>query len=684
MRTLALRATSALALLLATPPALAGEFDPQGNFLFAPQALVSEGFETLVGFEPAFVDAGVPNGIEWLEPVDSADALEGSRYARVATSHNWDQAVIPVSLSAAQQSVRVRLWMRHNEINATFVVRYASSSGKRQTAALTPTGRCTSDGWVELESARVSIDGGDVSSAYLAIRGRGEIDALEVVTDGAFHEATACRRAFDPVCGSERFCAAGWCRDGAHFVPGLPPPHERDQVVDWIESRLRFAFGGHETRTKYLPLALEELAGMRHANSAWEFWNGFGTAIRKLHDWHTAASSLASSIRAPASLNLCFIEGDADLSHAIWPSDPRYRDLMIAYTGKDRTAGMKRGDRLVSIDGMHPIAWARSLITIDWGWWQADDDRTNAEFAERLRGLIPRFAESITVLHCDEATLSCSPTPETIQIASLPEDDADARELVTCDNRPAYHLTDTEVPNPETHAVNYNIFIGPLADSQPGENLWGMTWDTLWGPAFESTFLGLGKKFKDNGVRGVVLDHRAGMGGTLDAPEAMTRFVREFSKMGLGIYFRPSAGFEGPATPEEGIAIYEKYQKDLDAVYDVGGDDADTELPVALLLHRDGSASDYMPWGMKGAPKVRLFGQGPTAGAFSTLAGLSFWGSLSMQLAHGEAVSADGLGMIARGVEPDEIVAQKQSDLIRGRDTVYERALAWVRSEMKP
>jgi len=211
-----------------------------------------------------------------------------------------------------------------------------------------------------------------------------------------------------------------------------------------------------------------------------------------------------------------------------------------------------------------------------------------------------------------------------------------------------------------------------------------MTWDTLWGPAFESTFLGLGKKFKDNGVRGVILDHRAGNGGTIDAPEAITRHVREFSKMGIDIYFRPAAGYEGPATVEEGKDIFAKYEKDLSNVFDVGSDTADTQLPVALILHRDGSASDYLPWGMKGAPKVRLFGQGPTAGAFSTLLGMSFWGSFGIQLAHGEAISAEGYGMIGRGVDPDEIVAQKQSDLIRGRDTVYERALQWVRSEIKP
>jgi hypothetical protein len=34
-------------------------------------------------------------------------------------------------------------------------------------------------------------------------------------------------------------------------------------------------------------------------------------------------------------------------------------------------------------------------------------------------------------------------------------------------------------------------------------------------------------------------------------------------------------------------------------------------------------------------------------------------------------------------VVPDEIVEQKQSDLLAGKDSIHEAALAWVRSELK-
>jgi C-terminal processing protease CtpA/Prc len=102
-----------------------------------------------------------------------------------------------------------------------------------------------------------------------------------------------------------------------------------------------------------------------------------------------------------------------------------------------------------------------------------------------------------------------------------------------------------------------------------------------------------------------------------------------------------------------------------------------------MLTHRDGSASDYLPEGMKGAPKTRLFGPGPTAGAFSTFIQFSYWGGISFQLASGDTIRKDGTPLIGRGVVPDEIVEQKQSDLLAGKDSIHEAALAWVRSELK-
>ena len=143
-----------------------------------------------------------------------------------------------------------------------------------------------------------------------------------------------------------------------------------------------------------------------------------------------------------------------------------------------------------------------------------------------------------------------------------------------------------------------------------------------------------------------------------------------------------SAGYPGPESPEAGIALFDAYPEF--ALYRVGSADHDPELPVAVLLHRDGSASDYFPYGMKGSAKVRLFAPHSTAGAFSTFIQFGFSGSLSFQFATGDTISSEGAGLIGSGVHPDQVVEQRQSDLVAGKDSLHEAALAWVRDNLKP
>ncbi len=669
-----------LTLLLCPSPARAS-FDPQGNFTFDPRAPYTESFETLPSWDAS---QPAPGAIKDLYILNQTDALDGGRVGAVAPS-SWREGVsLPVHLPPSQASYRARVWTRSGWLAATLVIDYLANPAGRTIADLSATGRCTSDGWVEMISAPVSIDGADVAAASLYMLGDALIDGVEIVPDGVYQPTVACQGARDAGCGEDAVCIDGVCRTGALLVPQLPPPADRSRVVDLLRTRLQYFFGGHKTRRDNLPAALAEVDAMRKATTAWEFWHGFATAVRKLHDWHTSASGAINYIGTRRVLNACFIEGKADLSQPQWPADPHYLDLLVSHVGADRTAGLRPGDRLVAVDGMHPIAWARSLIDVSWDWWQANDDRVNAEFAERMRSLIPRHARNFSILRCDASTGTCNDTPEVIEVASLALLDEQAEALVACDNRPAYHLV--EGPDPATHMVHWDVFVSLLKDSQPGENLYGMTWDSLWGETTTPQFLKANETFKAQ-ARGVILDHRAGNGGTIDAPEAITQLVRTPLDIAIFIHDRPWADYEGATTVEEGLAIFNRYKyfDDYpDLTYSVGSNDAKLDLPVALLLHRDGSASDYLPFGMKGAPRVRIFGPQPTAGAFSSYFQLALGGSMRMSLATGDTITYEGKPLIGHGVEPDEIVLPLQSDLIHGRDTIYLRALAWLRSELEP
>lgn len=661
--------------------ASAARFDPQGNLSFESDAVFTESFETI----PSWKASDPPDGsIENLYVLRTDEALEGELVGAVDPSEYWQSVRLPVALPAVTGSYRARLWVRGGTLNAVLVARYETNASGRVLADLSETGRCTSDGWVEMQSNPVSVDGADVTEAYLSLRGKAQLDAVEIVPDGVYQPEVPCFGAFDPACGSEAVCIDEVCRPGDPLVPLLPPPAERDRVVDLLRTRVQYFFGGYVTRRDHLPAALDEIEKMRSATTAWSFWHAFATAVRKLGDWHTSASGLIGSVRSSRRLNVCFIEGDADLSHAQWPPDPRYLDVLVSHTGGDRTAGLRAGDRLVAVDGIHPIAWVRSLIDVSWDWWRADDDTVNAELVEDLRDRIPKYARTMTVIRCDPSTDTCSETPEVVDVRDLHVNASGDGDMVRCDNRPAYHLENG--PDPATHAIGYDVYTGLLVDSEPGEALYGMTWNYLLGMIHTSLFKANNEEFKQK-ARGVILDHRAGSGGTIDAPEAITELVRERMDISIFIFDRPSADYEGPATEQEGLEIFNRYKiygDYPDLTYTVGSSEPALDLPVALLLHRDGSASDYLPFGMKGAPNVRLFGPQPTAGAFSSYFQFSMPGSFSLQMASGDTISYEGKSLIGRGVEPDEIVLPLQSDLIHGRDTIYLRALAWVRSELEP
>ena len=148
------------------------------------------------------------------------------------------------------------------------------------------------------------------------------------------------------------------------------------------------------------------------------------------------------------------------------------------------SAGLKAGDRLVAVDGLHPLEWATKLVSVDWGFHVATDPDNFADYAEGLGGppwsggaFIQRYATNFTVIRCD-AKGECG-APETLQVTDLP--DGGGGPDVACDNRPFYHLDGANVPDPTKHYVFGSFFLGPITGTTPGEAIHGLVWDTLYG-----------------------------------------------------------------------------------------------------------------------------------------------------------------------------------------------------------
>ncbi len=652
----------AAAVCLLTPlSASAISFTPQGVLAFDPQAIYTEGFESFSSSPGAQVVDG--------------DALEGKRYVVLSGGSFGDSAYIPLSVGSANAAYRVRAFVRGERAWYPFlVIQYGSGPGIPVLyATLAPTGRMTSDGWLEIESAPISVDGARSPYAALMVTSEEiEMDALEVApAPGEYKPSNAC--AGNAACGADQVCVEGYCQDGNPLVPSLPSAAQRDRVVDALQNKVRIAFGGVATRQEPMQQALATMDQMRTANSPWAFWNTFALAIRKLRDSHTSSVGLPSYFGSSGkAFPICFVEGDADKSKTAAPSTPPYADVLVSHVGPYQNLGLKPGDRLVSIDGKHPIAWAKSTPDFAWVGYQATDPEVHSGEVESLQTAIRALAKSIQVIRCNPSG-TCG-QPETIQIANL--EDGAMTEHPVCDHRPAYHLASGN-PDPDTHDFD-DVRHGLLKDSAPGEDLYGMVWnDTMMDWSGSNPWKNAYTKFRSS-AKGLILDHRRGDGGTAPGAAYLTELSRKPATVSVWSTIGTLGLFEPPFDETDGLAMFDLWKHDESKAWEVGSSSPREDMRIAVLLARDVSGSDFFPFGVKGSTNTRLFGR-RTMGAFSTFYTLEAQGFFYWSLASGDFIGADGRPNIGHGVEPDEVLLPKQSDLMAGKDTVYERALAWVR-----
>jgi Peptidase family S41 len=637
--------------------AYAGTFNTAGEFSFDPKAIVRLDFEATPQL------AGLKQG--------TGPALEGDGYVVVQTERAPASLRID-GLAAANKSYVARFFARKNRFLASVNVDYQQPGSPGFQAWFYPTGRVTSDGWYEVETAPFSIEGTRKFTARLDMIASGaDLDAVEFSEVGAFKSLAQCSGSRDAACGAGEYCAAGYCRNGNIQVPRLPDVASRPQVTEYLAERLQLFFGGVNTRKNTLPIALATIAKMTSANTGYEYWNGYATAVHKLRDWHTTINGQVG-VAGRGALPVCFVEGNADLSRTLAPSDPKLPDVLVAFTGPEGNSGLKPGDRLVAVNGVHPIAFAEALDDVNWDYWHSNDPEGHAEAVEKLRFAIRRWGKTLTFVRCDAASGSCR-APQTISVSELPQTEPEV--YPNCDHRPRYHVAG---PAEDTHYA-FDVYHGLAKESQPGEDIYGMLWnsvllestnpaDNVYSPAIE--------EFRAN-AKAVILDHRQGDGGTELAAEYLTTLFRGEQLLGASTSFNFTLGQFDNFSTARGLTLFDA-RKGGSEGFNVGSATARSTMKTALLLARDGSASDWFPEGMRGGGQVRIFGR-RTAGAFSSYIQFDYYAGMNWRVASGDYIRANGMPHIGEGVLPDEDLLPLQSDLVVGRDTVYERALQWVR-----
>jgi hypothetical protein len=318
-------------------------------------------------------------------------------------------------------------------------------------------------------------------------------------------------------------------------------------------------------------------------------------------------------------------------------------------------------------------------MELDWAYTTAANHGTYAEQAAALRGLISRYASAIEVIRCDASKKTCGAI-ETISVLDQPPlADDESFDGVMCDNRPLRHVSGA----PANHASSSDVLFGIVDASNEQERIFGVEWDSLYtttgqdgiGAKLQAAMAGIAKQ----NASATILDHRRGTGGTFRGPKIV--WDETVKKRPLSLYqARQRAEDEQPSLAA-GKALFDAAiaSSNIDLLY--AGSTTATPIPVALLLTGDVSASDWLALGMKGEPNVRLFGPYATSGSFSTRYSLGYWLGMSYTLASGDTFIASGASINGTGVVPDELVLPKQSDLVQGKDTVFEAALSWIRSQ---
>jgi hypothetical protein len=626
--------------------AWAATFDDAGQINPAVDAFAFESFETQSGNLALELGA----------------ALHGSRFARLPAS---SERTLTLAVKVPEPSRRViaRLFVR-GALPATY---FSTTSGDY--APLYPTGRVTSDEWVELASAPLSLTEPSVVVTFRNAAAQAvDLDAIEITDAGPGEPTVACLPPTDPSCG-EGQCLAGRCVPRDQRVPPLPDEPWRAQLPGYLSSVLAGHFGGVKTRHERLPVAQAALALVPAATSAERYWRGLSHAFQLLHDSHSAG--FVGNTEQPA-LPVCFVAGEADgngSSPATPPKDGE-PDILVSHGLTGKMGPFAVGDQLVSINGQPPLSFARSLEGIHEGVLTPTDPAAVGGLIRVLPELIRTHATTLTFVHCPLVG-ACSP-PQTRAVHDLPV--LGAGEALSCDQRPGYHQA---VPASValTHELGTQVFVGPLTGTAPADHSYGLLFDSLYPPTAPNPFLAATATLAENATR-VLLDHRLGTGGS-------TVHVSKISEI-----FRPSRRLLGSVTPLSlatraplSIDIGKELYSTTDNAFEVGSAQPKTGAKVAVLLAHDVSASDFLALGLSGRdgpPNLRSFGA-RTDGAFSTLGTLSWaGGAVLFGFGSGESFDEAGMPRVGRGVLPDVEVLPRQSDLIRGVDTVYERARAWL------
>lgn len=627
------------------------------------------------------------------------DAIEGRGALRVAGNRALllgDEASLA---PAAGHRIEITAFVRAGGALPELRALYARKPLDAQTAVFpigqvvaVRTGRATSDGWIELSTG--PIDGTVANAALrgLLLVGAGDspdgasflVDAVEIHSvPGPLLSAGECYLAHEATqCQKGAVCTEGLCIDSAVVYGALPPVDTRKDIVARTTSYLtRFQDDRHASAAAASGFAKEMPAVAASADTPAAFFRPYSASIGRVRGAHTGGPSPDPWARLSAGATSLVRRSGSELAACFGIVEKDLAGGGRGYGVYATTASspLHVGDVIDTVDGEPVDAWL-ARVAAERGMLAADPDSDRAYLASSLHAIVMRYGRDLGIKRCSAAD-AC----ETVTIPLAPLRKAAGTtpiEALVCS--PRFKLA-VNVPS-GTDAGAYEAAIAETSNDGI------MNLHTNGEPLSDAHWVSTVKSAFEGATDRLIVDKRRGDGGGGDALEAWASYMRRGSGYGLFTVSRVdharidgAPGFLDQVLGCSGssfmgkciLATFESYPAKAGAL----------PTKVAWLNVLDGSASDMATYFAKGAAGVRIFAPNRTLGLFGGLgimgAFLPGWSGGYVQIGDTRegATPAErraGAFRSGRGIDPDEIVVQTQSDLLAGKDTMLERARTWL------
>ncbi len=585
---------------------------------------------------------------------------------------------------------------------------------------------------VPLSQITVSMSGSDTRRNPNAML---EIDALEIVPlDGTPLAATPCTIATqDAACGSDGECQFGHCIPAYASWGPTPSAAQRADFVDrWI-SLAQHVQGARNSAQNAQAMLDARSALTATGVGGRTFFAGMMGLVNGLRNHHTSFDSppnsgvlqpLAAGMSS-STLGACLGFGELDLLEPPGSTNKTLGFIVYKAAASSQVGvPLEPGDAITKIDGIDPLSWVRSVYLTYSPGVPADPGADLAWSAPSVGWMISHRASTVEITRCALAGACTGNNKTVLQVDVAGPTWKNIKGTGSMGNENDPNLLDCDVRFHD--AVTVQSGSGGYANTVSTQTIWNdvlgvqfdgtmadfATWEQQVVPPFSTT----------PSPTKVLFDVRQGNGGYAENAELIAEEIRSKSQPVGQIDF-PVATWDGSATaaslidlatsaspscesptssaPECSFIIgyyflgdwlsqagYAEKQVSPSTpltAFTPGGLDA----RVAWLQAADVSANDYLAALVEGRSNQRVFAPGPTSGAFGTISSVAplllGWHGGSIQMT--DSIWGPSPSTLATkpfrsgmGVMPDEIVAEKMSDAIKGVDTMLEAARAWLES----